>query len=128
MERVTGIGGLFFRARDPAALGRWYQDHLGGTLTPSSYDEVPWQQQAGPTVVQPFPRETDDFGDARQAWMVNFRVQNLDAMVAQLRAMGIEVEVDPERHPNGRFARLRDPENNPIELWQLEGRDGPLAG
>lgn len=121
MQRVTGIGGLFFRARDPATLARWYQDHLGVTVTPTSYGEAPWQQEAGPTVFQPFPGETDYFGDARQMWMVNFRVRDLDAMVAQLRAAGVEVSVDPQAYPNGRFARAHDPEGNPVELWQPEG-------
>jgi glyoxylase I family protein len=55
MEKVTGIGGLFFRARDPPALGRWYQEHLGVTPTPASYDQPSWQQDAGPTVLAPFP-------------------------------------------------------------------------
>jgi hypothetical protein len=61
MEKVTGIGGLFFRANDPAVLGRWYQEHLGVTLTPTSYDEPSWQQEAGPTVFAPFPEQTDYF-------------------------------------------------------------------
>ncbi len=117
MEKVTGIGGLFFRATDPAALGRWYQQHLGVTLTPTSYDEPPWQQEAGPTAFAPFPRQTSYFGDLKQAWMVNFRVRNLDAMMAQLRAAGIVVEIEGE-YPNGRFARLNDPEGNPIQLWE----------
>jgi glyoxylase I family protein len=123
MEKVTGIGGLFFRARDPVALGHWYQQHLGVTLTPSSYDELPWRQEAGPTGFSPFPRETDYFGDSKQMWMVNFRVRDLDVMTAQLRAAGIAIDVDPRLYPNGRFARLQDPEGNPIELWQPSGRD-----
>lgn len=91
MERVTGIGGLFFRARDPEALSQWYQE---------------------------MPEQTEYLGAGKQQWMVNFRVRNLDMMVAQLRAAGVEVTVDPEQYPNGRFARLRDPEGNPIELWE----------
>jgi glyoxylase I family protein len=118
MEKVTGIGGLFFRARDPAAVGRWYERHLGVTRTPASYDEPGWRQEAGPTVIAPFPEQTNFFGDAKQTWMVNFRVGSLDAMAAQLRAAGIAVEVDPEVYPNGRFARLSDPEGNPIQLWE----------
>jgi glyoxylase I family protein len=118
MEKVTGIGGLFFRAQDPKALAQWYQDHLGVTLTPSTYEELPWMQEAGPTVFAPFPEATDYFGDAKQAWMVNFRVRDLDAMAAQLRAAGIEIKVDPEENPIGRFARVHDPEGNPIELWE----------
>jgi len=81
-------------------------------------------QEAGPTVFAPFPEKTEYFGDAKQSWMVNFRVRNLDAMTTQLRAAGIEVEVDLEEYPNGRFARLIDPEGNPIQLWQPSGRDG----
>src|SRR5437773_2599442 len=118
METVTGIGGFFFRARDPNSLARWYSDHLGVALTPSSYEEQPWTQEAGPTVFAPFPQDTTYFRRAEQAWMINFRVRNLDAIVAQLRAAGFEVEVDPEEYPNGRFARLSDPEGNPIQLWE----------
>ncbi len=125
MEKVSGIGGLFFRARDPASIGQWYRDHLGVTLVPSNYDDLPWCQEAGPTVFAPFPETTAYFGDAGKVWMVNFRVRNLDAMVAQLRAAGISVELDQQRYPNGRFARLHDPEGNPVELWEPDGRDAP---
>ena len=125
MEKVTGIGGLFFRAHDPVALGRWYQQHLGVTLTPSSYEDSVWQQEAGPTVFSPFAETSDYFGDVHKVWMVNFRVRDLDRMAAQLRTAGIEVKIDPQSYPNGRFARLRDPEGNPIELWQPTRRDGP---
>jgi glyoxylase I family protein len=118
MEKVVGIGGLFFRAHDPKALGDWYQQHLGIALTPSGEGGSVWQQEAGPTVFSPFPETTKYFGDPNKVWMVNFRVRDLDKMVAQLRTAGIEVK-DPESYPNiGRFARLHDPEGNPIELWQ----------
>src|SRR5690349_1538190 len=118
MEKVSGIGGLFFRARDPAGLGLWYQEHLGIALVPTSYEELPWTQEAGPTVFAPFPEQTDYFGDAKQTWMINFRVRNLQAMTAQLREAGIHVKIDPEKYPNGTFARLNDPEGNPIQLWE----------
>jgi predicted enzyme related to lactoylglutathione lyase len=118
MEKVTGIGGLFFRAHDPAGLGRWYEQHLGISITPSSYQDTVWQQEAGPTVFSPFSETSELFGDARKVWMVNFRVRDLDRMAAQLRAAGIAVKIDPQPYPNGRFARLHDPEGNPIELWQ----------
>ena len=121
MEKVTGTGGSFVRARDPVSLGRWYLEHLGVTVTPTNYDDRPWQQEAGPTVFAPFPEQTDYFGDPKRAWMVNFRVSNLDAMMEQLRAAGIEVKLDPENYPNGKFARLYDPEGNPIELWEPQG-------
>lgn len=118
MEKVAGIGGLFFRAHDPGALGRWYLQHLGISLMPTAIDAPVWHQEAGPTVFSPFPETTHYFGDPQKMWMINFRVHNLDRMVAQLQAAGIEVKVDPTTYPNGRFARLHDPEGNPIELWQ----------
>jgi predicted enzyme related to lactoylglutathione lyase len=111
-ERVTGIGGVFFRARDPKTLAQWYQDHLGVT------GQV-WTQAAGPTAWTPFPEKTNYFGDSTKQWMINFRVGDLGKMVRQLEAAGIEVKVDPATYPNvGRFARIHDPEGNPIELWQ----------
>ncbi len=110
-ERVEGIGGLFFRSHDPKALAAWYQEHLG-------IDPHAWHQAAGTTAFTPFPNETNYFGSAQQAWMVNFRVRNLDAMVRQLQASSIEVKVDAKTYPYGRFARLHDPEGNPIELWE----------
>jgi len=117
MEKVTGIGGLFFRAHDPKALGLWYQQHLGISLTPSSEGGSVWEQEAGPTVFAPFPETSKYFGDAQKVWMVNFRVRDLDKMAAQLQAAGIAVKIAPE-DSIGRFARLHDPEGNPIELWQ----------
>jgi glyoxylase I family protein len=123
VEKVLGIGGLFFRARDPATLSAWYEKHFAISKVPSGYDQSPWQQQGGATVLAPFPEDTRYFGNSRNNWMVNFRVRSLDAMVAQLRASGVTVEIDNEQYPNGRFARLHDPEGNPIELWQPEGRD-----
>ena len=111
-ETVTGIGGIFFRGRDPEALRSWYAEHLGVTFDPL------WQQEAGPTVWAAFRADTDYFGRPEQAWMVNFRVRDLDAMVAQLRAAGIEVQPGPQDEGAGRFARTHDPEGNPIELWE----------
>ena len=118
MERVTGIGGFFFRATDPKGLAEWYEQHLGVTQTPKTYDTEPWRQDAGTTVFAPFSADTKYFGRPTQQWMINFRVRDLDAMVAQLKRAGIAVEVDAEVYPNGRFARLQDPEGNPIQLWQ----------
>lgn len=125
MEKVLGIGGLFFRAHDPKALAAWYEKHLGIVPVPSDYGGQVWRQEAGPTAFAPFSQGTNYWGDPTsphpQQWMINFRVKNLDAMIAQLRAAGIEVKPDPETYPNGRFARLHDPEGNPIELWQAAG-------
>ncbi len=118
MGKVTGIGGLFFRADDPAALAAWYHEHLGVRPVPADYDSEPWRQEAGPTVFAPFPRDSAYFGDPARQWMLNLRVEDLDGLAAALRAAGIAVEVDPASHPNGRFARLADPEGNPVELWE----------
>ena len=114
MERVTGIGGMFFRAADAKGLAQWYAAHLGVVGEPV------WLQQAGPTVFMPFHRDTDYFGRDQQQWMLNFRVDDLDAMLAQLAAAGIPAETRAEwDSPEvGRFARIHDPEGNPVELWQ----------
>lgn len=118
MERVQGIGGFFFKAKDPKGLAKWYADNLGVTLTPGDYNSPAWETEAGTTVFQPFPQDTTYFGEARQQWMLNFRVRSLDKMTVQLRANGIAVEVDGETYPNGRFASIADPEGNPIQLWE----------
>lgn len=109
---VTGIGGLFFRARDPAALSAWYEDQLGVSLGE-------WTQQAGPTAFAPFPIDTDYFPADRQ-WMLNLRVEGLDALATTLEAAGIAVERRPEWESTeyGCFARIHDPEGNPVELWE----------
>ena len=83
---VTGIGGFFFRANDPSALNQWYQKNLGIDLVPAGYDQKPWSQKPGPTAFAAFPKDTDYFGNKTRVWMINFRVGNLDAMVAQLRS------------------------------------------
>ncbi len=119
-EKVTGIGGFFFRAKDPKALGLWYQQHLGISMIPTSYEDSPWVQEAGPTAFAPFKETSSYFGDPSKMWMLNFRVRDLDKMAAQLQAAGIEVKIDPQSYPNGRFARVHDPEGNPIELWQAK--------
>lgn len=123
MEKVTGVGGFFFRAKDPKALAEWYAYYLGVAPVPQDYDTTPWRTEAGTTVFAPFKQDTDYFGDWRQQWMINFRVRDLKAMAAQLRAKGVEVEVDPEEYPNGWFAKLCDPEGNPIQLWQPATKD-----
>lgn len=111
---VTGIGGFFFRARDPAALSAWYVEHfdIGG-------EHGLWQQQAGPTVFAPFERSSSYFAADRQ-FMMNIRVSDLDTMLGQLRASGIAIITSPEwdSPETGRFARIHDPEGNALELWE----------
>ena len=97
MEKVTGIGGFFFRASDPDRLARRYQEHLAVDPIPSGEDQEAWQQQAGPTEFAPFAQ---------------------NAIVAQLEAAGIAVAVDAEKYPQGRFGRLNDPDGNRIKLWE----------
>ncbi len=112
---VTGIGGFFFRAHDPEMLGAWYAEHLGvGSGTGG-----PWQTAAGPLVFAPFPATSDYFPEDRD-FMLNFRVDDLDALSARLTATGIDVVTNPDWDMPGvgRFARIHDPEGNPIELWQ----------
>ncbi|HEY0334876.1 MAG TPA: VOC family protein [Stenotrophomonas sp.] len=119
---VTGIGGLFFRARDPDALQAWYRDHLGvGANPPESWV---WQQQAGATVFAPFKHDTDYF-PADRPWMLNLRVQDLDGLLGKLRAADIEVVTKAEwdSPETGRFARIHDPEGLPIELWEPPADD-----
>jgi predicted enzyme related to lactoylglutathione lyase len=115
MERVNGIGGVFLRARDSAALAAWYGEHLG--LDIESWNGAVLRSAGGESVWSAFPAETEYFGRPDQQAMVNYRVADLDAMVAQLRAAGVEVD-EPQETENGRFAWATDPEGNRFELWQ----------
>lgn len=124
MERVLGLGGVFWRSDDPDHLAAWYESRLGVEGVPAEYGGPTWRQSGGVTVFAPFKRDTSHFASERQQVMFNFRVRNLDAFVAQLRGQGEEVTVDPEAYPNGRFARLHDPEGNAVELWEPSGADG----
>lgn len=115
MPKVLGIGGVFFRAADPVALAEWYRQHLG---IADLHHEV-WQQEAGTTIFGPFAQNSGYFGRPAQQWMINFRVDDLDAFITALTAAGLEVETRAEWNSEvGRFARIHDPEGNPIELWQ----------
>lgn len=125
---VLGIGGYFFRAKDPEALKAWYRDNLGvgggmGTDEAGQSNEWVWFARGGATVFAPFRAETDYFPADKQT-MINFRVSDLDGILAHLRGIGVEIITKPEwDSPElGRFARVHDPEGNPIELWE------PVAG
>jgi predicted enzyme related to lactoylglutathione lyase len=113
---VTGIGGLFFRADDPKALALWYKKHLGIGI---GAEGETWHQSAGPTVVATFSKTTDYF-PAETFWMLNLRVSELDHVLKDLEAAGITYHRDPasDTAEMGRFARIHDPEGNPIELWE----------
>ena len=121
---VLGIGGLFFRANDPDGLTAWYRDHLGigaGCVAPGEGEpnEWLWRVQGGPVVFAPFKATTDYFAADKQ-WMLNLRVAGLDALLADLREAGVEVETRTEwdAPETGRFARIHDPEGNAVELWE----------
>jgi catechol 2,3-dioxygenase-like lactoylglutathione lyase family enzyme len=111
---VTGIGGFFFRSDDPGALSAWYEKHLG-----IGAGNDGWHQSAGPTILAPFPKSTDYFGPEKH-WMLNLRVSELAPLLQELAASGIAIVKDPawDSPQTGRFARIHDPEGNPIELWE----------
>ena len=116
MENVTGIGGFFFRAENPEKLSEWYRDNLGIDLAPQKTGGAPWMQEAGFTVFDPFEIKNEMIPEGK-SWMINFRVNDLSKMVAQLRENGNDVS-DIADYPHGRFAELTDPEGNGIQLWQ----------
>lgn len=121
---VQGIGGLFFRSRDPEALSAWYRDHLGvgaGCVADGAGEanEWMWMTQGGPVVFAPFKADSDYFAADRQ-FMVNFRVTGLDDLLGRLRAAKVEVitKAEWDDPATGRFARIHDPEGNAVELWE----------
>ncbi|KMW60317.1 Glyoxalase family protein [Candidatus Rhodobacter oscarellae] len=118
MPKALGIGGFFIRSSDPKALSEWYELHFGINKVPLDYETPVWQQEAGPTVFATYGPDAEDLGRKSQQWMLNLRVADLDEAVRELRDAGIEVTMDAEDYPNGRFAQLEDPEGNPIEIWQ----------
>jgi predicted enzyme related to lactoylglutathione lyase len=124
-EKVTGIGGIFFRAKDPAGMSAWYEKHLGIAAKDGHADFV-WREhkrpkKTGRTVWSVFPAKTGYFGSGRQTFMINYRVAKLERMLAQLRRAGVTVE-KVEDYDYGRFAWITDPEGNRIELWEPKGK------
>ncbi len=115
-EKVLGIGGFFFKSSDPGGLASWYRDNLGVSLAPQGMGDMPWSQEAGFTVFDPFPTDTPMI-PADKEWMINFRVSDLERMVEQLRRNGNSVDEIVE-YPHGKFTTLKDPEGNPIQLWE----------
>jgi predicted enzyme related to lactoylglutathione lyase len=126
MARVTGIGGIFLRAHDPKALGAWYAKHLGIKLTEWGGAKFLWSDEVPPTTGSTawslFPVNTPYFGPGTptgpQSAMVNYRVDDLDALLAQLEAAGVSIDPKRENASYGRFAWITDPEGNRLELWQ----------
>lgn len=123
MKRVTGIGGIFFKAQDPKALGQWYQTHLGLALEAWGGVVFQWATPDNPggtgtTIWSPFQQDTAYFGPGKAGFMVNFRVDDLHALLAALRAEGCAVDDKVEESEYGKFGWVTDPEGNRVELWQ----------
>lgn len=118
MERVVGVGGIFFKSKDPAKLKAWYRDHLG--LPADEHGEITFGApgDAGPLVWSPFAADTKYFEPSQASFMINFRVKDLRAMLAQLRAAGAQVDAKVQEEPYGKFGWVMDPEGNRIELWE----------
>jgi catechol 2,3-dioxygenase-like lactoylglutathione lyase family enzyme len=127
MAKAFGISGVFFRSGDPELLYAWYEMHLGLRRSPGGVVLFPWREAGDEAKEQTtpwslFPRDTDYFGPASPAFMVNYVVDDLDGMVANLRAAGAQVEDRQEDSAYGRFAWVTDPEGNRIERWQPPSR------
>ena len=123
MAKATGLGGVFLRARDPKKLTAWYGEHLGLTVTDWGgvlfvWDECPAPEGHGATVWSLFPSGTDYFGDSGQQTMLNFRVDDLDALLTDLAAKGVWIDPKRQDEENGRFAWIKDGEGNRVELWE----------
>lgn len=121
MERVTGIGGIFFKAKDPKRLLAWYREHLG--IDCMEFGAIfRWQDDPGAatgmTVWSPFAEDTSYFAPSTASFMINFRVRNLDVMLAQLKDAGVAVDDKVQVEDNGRFGWAMDPEGNRFELWE----------
>jgi catechol 2,3-dioxygenase-like lactoylglutathione lyase family enzyme len=122
MKRVTGIGGVFFKAKDPKALGDWYRKHLGLNVEEWGGVAFRWAEDnasgAGTTIWNPFNADTTYFAPSASSFMVNFRVADLHALLAALRAEGCEVQDKIEESEYGKFGWVLDPEGNKVELWE----------
>lgn len=123
MAKVTGIGGVFFKSRgDSKALSAWYQQHLGMSLEDFGGAILRWPDDqandGGLTVWSVAKHDSQWFSPSDSAFMINYRVDDLDELLAQLRAAGVNVVGGPESHENGKFAWIMDPDGNKVELWQ----------
>lgn len=123
MAKVTGIGGVFLKCKDDsAALAGWYREHLGMPLADWGGALLRWEddkaEDHGLTVWHVADRDSQWFSPSDSAFMINYRVDDLDALLAQLRAAGVAIVAGPESHENGKFAWVMDPDGNKVELWQ----------
>ncbi len=121
MKRVTGIGGIFFRAKDPKALYEWYRNHLGIESSPgvgAMFSDADHLENPGFTIWSIFPESTDYFHSPDRRFMINFRVDDLEALLKALREEGVQVDEKMEAHEYGKFGWVTDPEGNRVELWE----------
>jgi predicted enzyme related to lactoylglutathione lyase len=123
MKRVTGIGGVFFKSRDPKALSAWYKTHLGIEVEEWGGAAFRWKgpdnpEGRGTTIWNPFASDTSYFAPSTAPFMINYRVEDLNALLAALQAEGVQVEQKVEESEYGKFGWVIDPEGNKLELWQ----------
>jgi len=120
MARVTGVGGVFLRTNDPRVTAKWYAEHLGITLSDFGGASFSWKDEVpeGMTAWSAFPQDTSYFGDSGQTFMVNYRVDDLDALVEKLTAAGVWVDPKRDNADYGKFAWIKDCDGNRVELWQ----------
>jgi predicted enzyme related to lactoylglutathione lyase len=123
VEKVKGIGGVFLKAKNPEMMAVWYETHLGISFEDNTYAILKWREsmtaeQNPVTVFSFFPEGSSYFAPSTSQFMMNFRVNNLDAMLEQLKNAGVEVMPEITEDESGRFGRILDPEGNKIELWQ----------
>ena len=130
MKRVIGIGGIFFKANDPEKLAAWYQKHLGleiqdfgGAMFRENESSPGAPKREAYTLWSPFPTDTEYFAPSDKPFMINFRVADLNALLAELRRDGVQVDERTENSSFGNFGWAMDPEGNRIELWEP-----PVAG
>ena len=133
MARVTGVGGIFFKSTgDKAALAGWYEKHLGMRLEPWGGAILRWPDDKaddrGLTVWHVAESDTQWFSPSRSSFMVNYRVDDLDELLARLRGGGVEIVGGPESHENGKFAWIMDPDGNKVELWEPKTWDEKNKG
>lgn len=124
--RVTGIGGVFFKANDARKLAAWYREHLGidfQSYEGNAFHQFEWLEKddpskSGGTVWAVFPQSTKNFGESKSSWMIDYRVANLDSLLAELKKEGVTVDEKTEDAPYGKFGHAMDPEGNRIEFWE----------
>lgn len=125
MKKVTGIGGIFFKSKDPKKLTEWYEKNLGLNTNPYGatfeWYEGDDSTKKGQTQWTPFPETTKYFQPSAKDFMINYRVENLDALVEELKKNGVTIVDSIESYDYGKFIHILDEEGNKIELWEPKG-------